>query len=85
VTAVIELDRLTKRYGAARGIEDVSMTVEGGEVFGFLGPIGAGKTTSTARSASSRAATGRRSAWSRRPSTTRSCSCSTSRPAVSTP
>jgi ABC-2 type transport system ATP-binding protein len=45
MTAVIELDRLTKRYGAARGIEDVSMTVEAGEVFGFLGPNGAGKTT----------------------------------------
>ena len=45
MTAVIELDRLTKRYGAARGIEDVSMTVEAGEVFGFLGPNGAGKST----------------------------------------
>ncbi len=45
MTAVIELDRLTKRYGTARGIEDVSMSVERGEVFGFLGPNGAGKTT----------------------------------------
>jgi ABC-2 type transport system ATP-binding protein len=45
MTAVIELDQLTKRYGHARGIEDVSMTVERGEVFGFLGPNGAGKTT----------------------------------------
>jgi ABC-2 type transport system ATP-binding protein len=45
VTAVIELDRLTKRYRSARGIEEVSMTVEPGEVFGFLGPNGAGKTT----------------------------------------
>jgi ABC-2 type transport system ATP-binding protein len=43
--AVIETDRLTKRYGAARGIEDVSLTVLRGEVFGFLGPNGAGKTT----------------------------------------
>jgi beta-exotoxin I transport system ATP-binding protein len=41
----IELDRLTKRYGAARGIEDVTLTVRAGEVFGFLGPNGAGKTT----------------------------------------
>jgi ABC-2 type transport system ATP-binding protein len=41
----IALDRLTKRYGARRGIEDVSLTVEPGEVFGFLGPNGAGKTT----------------------------------------
>jgi ABC-2 type transport system ATP-binding protein len=42
---VIETDRLTKRYGAARGIDDVSLTVLRGEVFGFLGPNGAGKTT----------------------------------------
>jgi len=43
--AVIETDELTKRYGSARGIEDVSLAVEPGEVFGFLGPNGAGKTT----------------------------------------
>jgi beta-exotoxin I transport system ATP-binding protein len=43
--AVIQTDGLTKRYGRARGIEDVSMTVGAGEVFGFLGPNGAGKTT----------------------------------------
>jgi len=43
--AVIETDRLTKRYGASRGIENVSLQVERGEVFGFLGPNGAGKTT----------------------------------------
>ncbi len=45
VTAAIELDRLTKRYGGARGIEDVTLSVRVGEVFGFLGPNGAGKTT----------------------------------------
>ena len=45
MSAVIETDRLTKRYGEARGIEDVSLSVEAGEVFGFLGPNGAGKTT----------------------------------------
>ena len=43
--AVIETDRLTKRYGGSRGIEDVSIGVEQGEVYGFLGPNGAGKTT----------------------------------------
>ncbi len=42
---VIQTDRLTKRYGDARGIDDVSLTVLHGEVFGFLGPNGAGKTT----------------------------------------
>jgi ABC-2 type transport system ATP-binding protein len=45
MTAVIETDRLTKRYGEARGIEDVTLRVEAGEVFGFLGPNAAGKTT----------------------------------------
>ena len=42
---VIETERLTKRYGSSRGIEDISLTVLPGEVFGFLGPNGAGKTT----------------------------------------
>ncbi|MDZ5811623.1 ABC transporter ATP-binding protein [Halorubrum sp. AD140] len=41
----IECRALTKYYGDVRGIEDVSFTVEDGEVFGFLGPNGAGKTT----------------------------------------
>jgi beta-exotoxin I transport system ATP-binding protein len=43
--AVIETERLCKRYGSSRGIEDVTFTVEAAEVFGFLGPNGAGKTT----------------------------------------
>ena len=45
MTAIIEVDSLTKRYGSKRGILDVSFQVEEGEVFGFLGPNGAGKTT----------------------------------------
>jgi ABC-2 type transport system ATP-binding protein len=44
-TAVIETDSLTKHYGASRGIEDITMTVAPGEVFGLLGSNGAGKTT----------------------------------------
>jgi beta-exotoxin I transport system ATP-binding protein len=43
--AVIETHQLTKRYGSARGIEDVDLQVEPSEVFGFLGPNGAGKST----------------------------------------
>lgn len=43
--AIIEAERLTKRYAGARGIEELSITVDAGEVFGFLGPNGAGKTT----------------------------------------
>jgi beta-exotoxin I transport system ATP-binding protein len=42
---VLKATALTKRYGKARGIEDVSFEVNAGEVFGFLGPNGAGKTT----------------------------------------
>jgi ABC-2 type transport system ATP-binding protein len=42
---VIETQRLTKRYGTHRGIDEVDLTVAQGEVFGFLGPNGAGKTT----------------------------------------
>lgn len=42
---MIEVENLTKNYGEARGIENVSFTVEKGEILGFLGPNGAGKTT----------------------------------------
>ena len=42
---MIEVEGITKRYGTARGIENVSFKVEKGEVLGFLGPNGAGKTT----------------------------------------
>ncbi|MBN2269297.1 MAG: ABC transporter ATP-binding protein [Sedimentisphaerales bacterium] len=41
----IECRALTKRYGAARGVEDLSFGIEKGEVFGYLGPNGSGKTT----------------------------------------
>lgn len=42
---MIEVRNLTKSYGGARGIDDVSFNVEKGEIIGFLGPNGAGKTT----------------------------------------
>lgn len=45
MVAAIEIDALTKRYGSARGVEDIDLTVEVGEVFGFLGPNVAGKST----------------------------------------
>lgn len=42
---VIEIHKLTKFYGKARGIEEVSFEVNAGEIFGFIGPNGAGKST----------------------------------------
>ncbi len=42
---MIEVDHLTKSYGQARAVNDISFTVEKGEILGFLGPNGAGKTT----------------------------------------
>ena len=43
--SVIEIKKLTKNYGKARGIIDVNLNVEQGEIFGFIGPNGAGKST----------------------------------------
>lgn len=42
---VIVLDGLTKSYGERRGIENISFSVNEGEIFGFIGPNGAGKST----------------------------------------
>jgi ABC-2 type transport system ATP-binding protein len=42
---VIEVQHLTKRYGPVTAVDDISFTVERGEILGFLGPNGAGKTT----------------------------------------
>ncbi|MCF0092445.1 ABC transporter ATP-binding protein [Micromonospora sp. MH99] len=42
---VIEVTHLKKRYGDLVAVDDVSLTVEAGEIFGVLGPNGAGKTT----------------------------------------
>jgi ABC-2 type transport system ATP-binding protein len=42
---VIEVQHLTKRYGATLAVDDLSFTVDPGHVTGFLGPNGAGKST----------------------------------------
>ncbi len=45
MSKVIEIQNLTKYYGKHRGAEDVTFSVEEGDIFGFLGPNGAGKST----------------------------------------
>ena len=42
---MIEVQHLTKRYGPFTAVDDISFTVDKGEILGFLGPNGAGKTT----------------------------------------
>ena len=45
MSTAIETESLTKRYGSARGVDELDLRVVTGEVFGFLGPNGAGKST----------------------------------------
>ena len=42
---MVEVKNLTKYYGDIKAVDDISFTVETGEVLGFLGPNGAGKST----------------------------------------
>lgn len=42
---MIEVKHLTKRFGSKVAVDDLSFTVENGEILGFLGPNGAGKST----------------------------------------
>jgi ABC-2 type transport system ATP-binding protein len=45
VTAVVEAESLTKRFGEVSAVTDLSFALEAGTITGFLGPNGAGKTT----------------------------------------
>ncbi len=41
----VQVDALVKRFGSTTALNDVSLAVRSGEIFGFIGPDGAGKTT----------------------------------------
>ena len=45
VQPVIETQNLTKRYGTTTAVDDLTFSITSGEIFGFLGPNGSGKTT----------------------------------------
>jgi ABC-2 type transport system ATP-binding protein len=45
VTTAIQVSSLTKKYGETVAVEDLSLEVPGGTMFGFLGPNGSGKST----------------------------------------
>ena len=43
--AAIEVNKISKKYGTVSALNEVSFSVEKGEIFGLIGPDGAGKTT----------------------------------------
>src|SRR5258705_11700253 len=45
MSAIVEIQGLSKQYGRRKAVDDVNMTIESGEIFGLVGPNGAGKTT----------------------------------------
>ena len=42
---MLQVEHLTKRYGAVTAVDDLSFEIAGAGVYGFLGPNGAGKST----------------------------------------
>ena len=45
MAAIIEIQRMSKRFGEKTAVSRLSLTVPEGSIFAFLGPNGAGKTT----------------------------------------
>ena len=42
---IVEVNHISKRYGAVQALDDISFSVKEGELFGLIGPDGAGKST----------------------------------------
>jgi len=45
VDSVLSISGLTKHYGSVKAVQDLKLTISGGQVYGILGPNGSGKTT----------------------------------------
>ncbi len=45
MSAIIEIRELSKQFGQRIAVDNISLTIESGEIFGLVGPNGAGKTT----------------------------------------
>jgi ABC-2 type transport system ATP-binding protein len=43
--AILQLHHLKKYFSSQKAVDDISLTIEKGQIFGLLGPNGAGKTT----------------------------------------